>query len=182
MDQIGTDSINSSIFDHVAKPLAQPILFPVSVLKFSLMNVATFGLYQIFWSFKSWHYLFSVGHRVRPALRAWFSIFYLYPLLKEIIVIGKAAGLSRPYYLPVKAFVLWLFLQFTAGLPDPLWLISSFAFVPLIPVLLYVNGINRCTGKGDSINSKFSIINLLAIAVGAAVLACAILNYFGKVQ
>lgn len=165
---------DSSIFYGVEKPLAQPIFFPISLSKFIVMNLATMGLYQIFWAFKSWHYFASVGHSIRPGWRAWFSVFYLHSLLKEILSTGKAVGLSNAYS-PTRVFVTWLILQISARLPDPFWLISLFTFVPLISVVRYVNGINHSTGKGDSINSKFSAINWFVIVVGFVIQVLALL-------
>ncbi len=176
-DGRGSGVPNSSIFDRVEKPLAQPILFPISLSKFIVMNLATLGLYQIFWAFKSWHYYASVGHSIRPGWRAWLSFFYLHSLLKEILATGKAVGLSDSYS-PTRVFVPWLILQLAARLPDPIWLVSFFTFVPLISVLRYVNEINRSTGKGDSINSKFSPINWFGIVVGSVIVAVTVWSAF----
>jgi len=169
----GDQAPRSSIFGSIEKPPAQPIFFPVSVLKFIVMDLATFGLYQIFWAFMSWHYFASLGHRVRPGWRAWLPIFYLHSLLKEIVAVGKAAGLTKSYS-PTGVFVTWLIFQCSAFLPDTFcfWLVRFVLFLPLIPVVRYVNEINRITGKAQSINSQFSVSNWFGIAVGAVILLC----------
>lgn len=172
-----TDMSGRACDSAAASPPAEPILFPVSLKKFIVMDLATLGLYNIFWAYKNWEYYKSVGRDVRPVWRAWFSVFYLPGLLKDILQTGNANGLSNTFS-PVVVFIPWLVLQISSRLPDPLWLISFLSFLPLIPVLKYINEINRATGRSAAINSQFTRSNWIGIAFGFLVLVLAILGSF----
>lgn len=160
-----------------ATPPGEPILFPVSVTKFIVMDMATLGIYNIFWAYKNWEYYKSQRRQIRSGWRAWFSVFYLHGLLKEIIKTGSSFGLSKPFS-PTLVFVPWLLLQISSRLPDPIWLITFFSFIPLISVLRYVNEINRVAGKSDLINSKFTLPNWIAVVLGSLTFIAAVLGSF----
>jgi hypothetical protein len=158
----------------------QPVFFPVSKLKFIVMNVATFGLYEIFWAFKSWKYLADTGKKkISPEWRAWFSIIFLYDLLKEMRDHAKSTkGPFSVSFSPIDVFLPWLILTVLARLPDLLGLIGMLAFIPLLSVVGYINEMNQMEGKGHLINSKFSTINKVGIGIGAVLLLLTIIGSF----
>lgn len=170
-----TDMSGRALDSAAATPPAEPILFPVSLKKFIVMDLVTLGLYNIFWAYKNWEYYKNQGRSLRPGWRAWFSVFYLHGLLKDILQTGDSYGLSDSFS-PILVFVPWLLLQISSRLPDPLWLISFLSFVPLISVLRYINEINRVAGKSAAINSRFSRSNWIGIAIGFVILVLAILG------
>lgn len=62
-----------------------PRFYVVSVRKLVVMMFLTWGVYGIYWHYRNWAtYKRATGDKVIPLLRALFSIFFLYPLLKRI--------------------------------------------------------------------------------------------------
>lgn len=159
----------------------QPIFFPVSKRKFILMSVTTFGLYGIFWAFKSWLYVqTTTGKKMSPGWRAWFSIFYLQNLLDEILGIGKEINLSvaaKPYS-SIKIYVLWLVLTICGRLPGAFCIFGLFNFVPLLPAVGYVNELNKAAGKENLINTKFSFGNIVWLVIGSCLVVLSIIGTF----
>ena len=121
---------------------AEPRYFPVSLAKFILLSIATFGLYELYWFYRNWHYIKSRDHSdIWPFWRAFFANCTCYFLIadvqknsgaKEQGLIGSAGLIAVAYFLVLP----------TWRLPDPWWLISSFSFVPLLPILNAINSIN----------------------------------------
>ncbi len=62
-----------------------PRFYVVSVRKLVVMMFLTWGVYGIYWHYRNWAtYKRATGDKVIPLLRALFSIFFLYPLLKRV--------------------------------------------------------------------------------------------------
>jgi hypothetical protein len=158
-----TDISAAPVVSASVMPPAEPILFPVSTTKFIVMHLATFGLYNVFWTYKSWNYYKNTG--ISPGFRTWLAIWFEYSLLKEIVKTGESFGVARKFSPPL-VFALWLATGLTGRLPCPFFLICVLCFVPLIPVIIYINEINRTAGRSDAINGKFTPLNWLAIVVG----------------
>ncbi|NMG23004.1 hypothetical protein, partial [Brasilonema bromeliae] len=73
---------------HVADSDA-PIFFPVSRAKFILMIVVTLGWYAFYCSYRNWRYVQIERRRnVSAALRALFSILFMYSLAEEIRIMA----------------------------------------------------------------------------------------------
>lgn len=63
----------------------KPTFFVVSTTKLAIMFVMTSGLYNIYWSYKSWKlYKDSTGASIWPVARGLFNIFFVYVLFQRI--------------------------------------------------------------------------------------------------
>lgn len=63
----------------------QPVFYVVSMLKFTVLYIATFGLYSLYWFYKHWSlYKAATNANIWPIPRAIFSIFFVNRLFKEI--------------------------------------------------------------------------------------------------
>lgn len=61
------------------------MFYVVSVRKLVIMMIGTFGFYFLYWNYRNWAtYKRASGERVIPFLRAFFAIFFLYPLLRRV--------------------------------------------------------------------------------------------------
>lgn len=112
----------------------------ISPLKFVLLSVLTFGLYELYWCYKCWKYIRTEeDSRISPFWRAFFAPLWIYPLSKRIYAGEKKllGGLLAISYLLLSA--LW-------NLSDPYWLLSSLTFVPLLPLVFVVDSLNRADG------------------------------------
>lgn len=66
-------------------PTHGPCFYVVSPVKFTVLLIATMGLYRIYWSYKHWAlYKASTGRRIWPLLRGVLDIFFLYSLFSKV--------------------------------------------------------------------------------------------------
>jgi hypothetical protein len=144
-----------------------PLFFTVSRLKFIVMSIFTFGIYELYWIYKNWKMItIRKNLGLFPFWRAFFAYFFIYPLLQEIRKTGAANGMPEN----LKAgqiSIWWIIVSLTWKLPDPIWLITTFNFVPLLPAVKYVNDLESKVSPDTPINSKFSVLNWVGIVFGA---------------
>ena len=120
-----------------SQPQTAPQYAPVSVSKFVIMCLVTFGLYTIPWFYRCWRYTRDRdGSDIWPSMRALFNPLTYYMLLKDLRENTRyeIAGLFALLYFVMEA--LW-------RLPDPYWLLSTLAFVALLPAVQAINDLNR---------------------------------------
>ena len=147
-----------------------PLYFSVSTTKFIVMSLLTAGLYEIYWFYKNWKYIkIRTRAKIRPFWRTVFSIFYCYPLFKHIQESGNSHG-SRSDINPGGLAAGYIVLTMLHRLPDPFWLVSLLAFVPLIPVQGAINSINATVAPKADRNGKFSVANIVAMLLGSLLL------------
>ncbi len=148
--------------------------YPVSLWKFSLMSVMTFGLYGFFWMWKCWRWAKSHGHSdVQPFWRALFRPFWLYPLFAEAN--QRPRGLRMPVWIGGLAsgiYIAWMIAETvmneTKTAPPLLAFSPALDFVCYFPALLAVNRLNRADREALAANSKFTGLSAIALALGAA--------------
>jgi hypothetical protein len=157
---------------------AQPVFFPVSLLKLTLMSLATLGLYEIYWFYKNWKCVQqNFGDKVNAPIRALFYPLVAYPLFKRIREHAQKtkgdntlqAGLLASAIFALAA--LW-------RLPDPWWMVSLFSFLPLLPVQSTVNEINRKLAPQAGTNTSFSGWNIAGLVLGGILLVLSLVGTF----
>src|ERR1700738_1857366 len=141
------------------------VYFPVSLSKLLIMSLCTFGLYQPFWLFSQWYY---VREREKPnislLLRVFFPIFFCYPLFRQIRAMANAENISPSFSAPFCA-VGWIIFALLAFLPGPLFLMSYFSVLFLLPVQRTVNAINLAADPEHNPNSTYSALNKTTIVI-----------------
>jgi len=111
----------------------------ISINKFIVLCLVTFGLYPIWWIYKAWRFLQEKEQSdILPVLRTVFSIFFLYKLSIKILSFAKDKGYEESYS-PVILFIGFVTGNVLSRLPDPYWLISLLSFVFLIPAFKALN-------------------------------------------
>ncbi|MHB1342721.1 MAG: DUF4339 domain-containing protein [Coriobacteriia bacterium] len=143
-------------------PSHSPIYYPVSTAKFIVMSVLTWGLYDLYWAYRNWKYVKDAsGLKISPFWRAWFTVFFNYELLGRI----KEETSARTYatWSPGWLTAAYLLLLLSSRLPDPLWLVSVFSFVPLLPVIRTINDANSAAFQAES---RFSTWDIAGAAAG----------------
>jgi hypothetical protein len=152
---------------------SEPLFFPVSRLKLTVMSIATFGLYEVYWFYKNWQCLQRLGHKLNAPIRAVFYPLTAWWLFKPVAGHAQKAGLSLPAGgLAVAVFIfggLW-------RLPDPWWLVSLLSFLPLLPVQGVVNELNRQAAPDADPNSRFTGANIVALVLGAIFIALVLIG------
>jgi uncharacterized membrane protein YhdT len=161
----------------LALPDGTPMFFRVSVGKFVTMAVATFGLYEIYWSYRNWKYLRdSTGLKVSPFWRAWFVLFWNYELLRTIKTRGSAYAAID--YSAGWLTVVYLTLLVSGQLPYPLWIVSVFSFLPLLPVVRAIDAVNA-TAPDAHVSRQYSGGEIICLVLGGAWWLVLLYGYLG---
>ncbi|MHB8869080.1 MAG: hypothetical protein ACYC6T_02150 [Thermoleophilia bacterium] len=138
--------------------------FPVSTTKLIVMSIATFGLYEFYWSFRTWKSIRDdQGARLSPFWRAWFVLLFHYNLVKHVKddLSTRAPVRYRPGWLTIA----YLLLLATSSLPNPFWLVCYLTFLPLLPVVAAVNSANAGRIPEARMNRRFTVQNIAVIVV-----------------
>lgn len=153
-----------------------PPLFPVATHKFIVMSLCTFGIYDRYWAYKQWEIIRNeTGESLSPFWRAFFSPFWGFSLLSRID--GRLArSHMRAGWNSSLLGLLYFVLSISYRLPDPWWLVSLLAFVPLVIVQGSVQQLVRQEAPGADLNSRFSAWNIVGIVFGGLVLFLAVLG------
>ena len=105
----------------------------VTTSKFIILSIATFGVYNIWWMYKTWKvFKEKDGLGIMPAGRAIFALFFAWGLFDKIQNFSIASGYTKKYSSGL-LFVGYLFCNFLARLPDPYWLVSFCSIFFLVP-------------------------------------------------
>ncbi|MFM7314392.1 MAG: hypothetical protein ACKO0M_14725 [Cyanobium sp.] len=111
-----------------------PRLFAVSTRTFILLSLCTFGLYELYWSYRNWKQLRIAGlEDLRPFWRAVFAPLWGFSLFKRIRATATAAGVAANWQCNLLG-TLYLLFAMARMLPEPWSLISLLGFVAIIPV------------------------------------------------
>lgn len=107
-----------------------------SATKFVAMSLCTWGLYELYWSYKNWQFVRDRdGSDIRPFWRAAFYPLWHYSLLSELGASLNSKTLSsrsRRAFLGISLIML----SSAVRLPDPYWLLSFLTFLPFLPAVL----------------------------------------------
>ena len=157
--------------------LSEPIYFPVSPVKLSILSICTFGLYEIYWFYKNWRLIKEREHKkIMPFWRALFALFFCFSLFQRI---GRSAKeIDLP---PISTGGLaagWIIVSLLWKLPDPYWLVSFLAFFFLLPVQQTVNKINAQYAPGHDQNNRFGVWNIVVVVAGGIFFILAIIGSF----
>lgn len=101
--------------------------------KVLILSLVSFGLYGIWWIYKSWRFFKEKdGLDIMPAARAIFSIFFLYSLFENIQTYARSNGYKKSYSSGT-LFAGQIIFGLASRLPAPFWLVSvvsSFFYWP----------------------------------------------------
>jgi hypothetical protein len=118
----------------------------IDATKVFILSVASFGLYEIWWMYKSWRFFKEKdGLDILPAARAIFSIFFLYSLFQNIKHYAQSLGYQKSYS-SLLLFVAHLVLSLASQLPAPFWLISV---IPSALILPPANALNFAIANSE---------------------------------
>lgn len=136
--------------------------------KFILFYIFTFGLYGIWWMYKTWAF-FKVkeNSKIWPVARAIFVVFFIYELFEKIKRFAKSNN-HEVGYASEGLFGGYVVLFLASKLPDPYWLISVLSFLCFLQP---INAFNQAISNSDlydaNINSGFSGRQIALLIFGA---------------
>ncbi|MBC3541325.1 hypothetical protein ACFSC6_14915 [Rufibacter sediminis] len=136
--------------------------------KFGLLCFLSFNLYLIYWNYKNWYFIKEMEEReeIMPIWRAIFVIFFGPSLYKNVLERAQSVGYPKSYS-PAVLFSVYVLITLLSRLPDPLWLLSLFSFLPLIPVLQARNYFFRKANPTGKTTSAFTGGEIIVVVLGA---------------
>ena len=176
-----TDGQTLSDGDHTVADSDGPIsgeaengaYYPVSLPKFVILSVLTFGLFEFYWLYKNWVFIKERDHsHIRPLARAFFGVLFLYSLIEDVAARRKVALGS--VILTASFFVLHTAWRW----PEQWWLVSLLTSLPLIPVLRQINALNRPNSERYAVNSAWRPRHVVLAAVLGPFLALVVASEF----
>jgi len=150
--------------------------FAVSRAKLVVMSLCTLGLYEIYWAYKQWD---AIRRReqesMMPFWRAIFAPLWGFSLFPRLQKLAASHG-TDPGFSGSALALAYFIITVAWRLPDPWWLVSFFAWLPLLPVQRAVNELNATLAPEAPRNDSYSGLNILMIVVGGVLLVLAVLG------
>lgn len=172
---------NEDILDLDLGPLDDNTIHikSVTVDKFIILFVFSFGLYGVWWMYKAWSFIKAKDRlSIMPAARAIFAIFFLSGLFEKILRFAKVNGYTKSYS-SVGLFVMYIILSICNRLPPPYFFISFFAFLPFFqPIDAFNKSIELSPFYSLDIKKGFSPRQLALIVVGGLLWALMLVGLF----
>jgi hypothetical protein len=159
---------SASLFtDHPAADRweSYPLISPT---KFVVLCLASFGLYGLWWQYKTWRFFKQWKQAdTWPAARALFSFFTFNELLQTI----NEFSYSNTGYTPIPnttGLTVWyIVLNLLGRLPDPLWIIALGAVGFEVPAFrAFRDAMLDAPGYGGSNQRSFSTRQVVALIMG----------------
>ena len=145
---------------------SESYFFTASTLKLVLMSVCTLGLYELYWFYKNWVLIKNrEDSTIMPVWRTIFAPFWGFVAFEVV----KKAAVERNIKTNLSAGWLglaYLLISIVANGPDPIWLISTFSFVPLMLFNSLAIEVAASVDPSYKQNDNFSPWNVLAIVLG----------------
>jgi len=152
-----------------------PYPYVISILKLSILSVATFGVYEVYWFYKQWK-SFKVERelKVSPVARAIFAGIMSYSLFKEVSKavrsVDKTKSGLEAGFLAIAYFILLSLWK----LPESYWWLSILSFLPLIPVQKAINSYWKEKYHNKVTSSRFGLGNWIWSIIGGILVLLAI--------
>lgn len=155
----------------------------INETKFIILYFASFGLYGIWWMYKAWKFFREKDSMdIMPVARAIFAIIFTHVLIEKVQNYAHTNGYVRSYSSSF-LFISLLILNTLSKLPDPYWLLSFLAFIPLIKPLNAFNFAIRNSEDYHAIDSSgFNGKQIGLLVIGALLFALIIIGLFVYVE
>ena len=143
-------------------------LYPVPMVKFVALGVATLGLYGSYWFWRNWRWVRKLGDRnIWPFWRAVFAIFWLYPLFAQA---NDRAKRKIPHLVGAAAALCYLLWSIGTPLYDRLsggGLTRALSFLGLLFILPAVAAVNRANPTETvAANARMGWLAIATLFVG----------------
>ena len=144
------------------------VFFIVSPVKLVVMSIVTFGLYEMFWFYKNWHYVQEHTKKTEfPMMNSIFRYITYYYLMVEIRRAGAAQQKECPFS-PVLLAVCYVALNLSGAfskISPFIAVIGLLSPLALLPVQNYVNNVLNVESAAAP-NNRFTVANWIAVSVG----------------
>lgn len=159
--------------------VTQPLPFYcVSIRKFSILSLLTLGAYPIFWFYKNWsQYKAYSKENLSPFWRAFFSPLFCFALANKVNLVSRESNLGRQLEPSTLAGLYFVFVL-VSRLPDPYWLISMLAFLPLLAIVKQIRQLHETIRPGFDSSVGWGFGAITALFVGGFISLLALLGSF----
>lgn len=154
--------------------------YVVSVGKFLLLSIVTFGLYPIYWFAKNWILIKDQEKaNIHPIARAIFSVFFFSELAGKVLKSAKEKGYDSSYssfLLAISYFVL----NFLFRLPGNYWLLGLSSLLPFIPVLEAILYNNQKLQDTQQNYNKYGTGEIVTLIIGSIIWLFVLIGIFSQ--
>jgi transglutaminase-like putative cysteine protease len=163
---------------------SQSVFYPVSPLKFIILNIATLGGYSLFWMWRCWRWVKANGaDEIMPFWRTFFSVIWFFPLFSEIK--GHREDSRIPAILGVLLAIGYVLMAIVGGGGEIVYgdnptmslatsLVDGLAFLLILPFVIWVNQLNDNEPEILRENSRWNVHTYALLGVGAVIWAIVI--------
>lgn len=150
---------------------SQSHYFPISVTKFLVLSIVTYGAYSAYWAYRNWKEIKQrQGSHIMPIARGIFIVFFYYPLFNALKKDSEDRFESNRVMLPSIAglfAVLYLLFSVLSNIEETfissmLLLLSPVFFIPLIQ---YINSLNNNEQDAYCYNSTWNLRTIITIVI-----------------
>ena len=164
--------------EEMFPPLDVPYYLPVSLIKFTLLCLCTSNFYLFYWFYWNWDIISRRKKKgLWPLARAFFAVVTVPELATEIKEDAKEAGVHIDSSFD-SAVGLFLILTFGPRLFKTAFILSSFNFLALLPLVASMQEINHERAPKCPPNDTFGIWNIFILLVGGAIFGLALVGFF----
>jgi len=143
--------------------------FAVSPLKLVVMSTATFGIYEMWWSYQNWRSFKLRGEKLNPPLRGLFAGFTNFSLFHRLRDDAARAGLVVSFA-PTAWALAYLLLLSAWRLPDPTGtLLSVLTVVPLLAANSLALRLNDRLTPELRISAPWTALNVVGSLLGLVI-------------
>ena len=149
----------------------------VTLQKFIILCLASFGLYTIWWMYKTWKFFKEKDNLdIMPVPRAIFAIFFLNGLFERVQEFAQDKGYTKTFS-SIGCFLGVIGFNLAGRLPDPYFLISLLSFLFFIPAVEALNyGIRKSADYEVRDTESFNARQLILLIVGGIFWALVLLG------
>ena len=142
---------------------AEPRFYDISVLKFILLWLGTFGFFHFYWFYKQWDYEQDNGAAVSPFWRAVFAPFFVYKLFRRVHELCDEHDTTNNWDPGILAalYIIGILSFKLAG--HVFWSVGYLTFLPIIPVQMSINELNRRVAPDVPPNTKFQLWQIILL-------------------
>ena len=167
-----------SVVSNEVTSTASPIFFTTSTLKFVVMSICTFGLYELYWFYKNWVQVKARdGTSISPFWRAFFAPFWAYSYFKYVKTSANENGVPESLSIGLLAAMYFIAVA-TSSSPDPYWLIGFLSFAFILPANSVAVASNRKLQANFENNESFSGWNWVAVVIGGVIFLLSLVSAF----
>jgi hypothetical protein len=157
---------------------AEPLFFPVSVMKLVVLSTFTFGIYEFYWFYKNWRMIQKREQSdISPFWRTCFCYFYCHALFRRIR--EQQAHLEGSAPLAADSLAAgWIVANLVWLLPDPFFLLSFAAVLFMVPVQRVAVRLNAAVAPNHDQNARLTPGNWAAVVIGMLLLVLLLIATF----